>query len=259
MAESKLIALAENLLGAGRKLPENIRRILSRMEAGKSTWAEAQTLASWAGYRSGLELASELSGLGLEGAELAQRVELAVTATLNANYELVSAAAQSVQQGLNTQAGIGLKVQKAKLNRDRVDGLVRELTGKAEDAAALEEWRGVLAQQVENFSRSVVDDTVQANVDSHYRAGLRPKIIRRSSGGCCAWCDALAGSYSYPNEVPDDLYRRHTNCNCLVEYLPGDGKAQNVWTKQVYRADGGAQARKALDVLLTAQRKSRRK
>lgn len=254
MTQLKLIDLAERMLGQNGKLPENIRRILTRMEAGKATWEDAQTLAGWAGYCTGLDLADQLSKLGLEGAEFTAQMGLLVPAALTTNYELVSTAAQSVQQGLNRQARIGLKVQRAALNRDRVDGLVTELSGKAEQ---LEDWGGTLAQQVENFSRSIVDDTIKANAQSHFRAGLQPAIVRRSSGGCCPWCDALAGRYRYPDEVPDDLYRRHTNCDCVVEYLPGDGKAQNVWTKQVYRADGGAERRKALDVMLTAQRRSR--
>ena len=28
------------------------------------------------------------------------------------------------------------------------------------------------------------------------------------------------------------MVRRHDNCDCIVEYYPGDGKKQNVWTKE---------------------------
>ena len=76
-----------------------------------------------------------------------------------------------------------------------------------------------------------MDDTVQKNADFHAKAGLRPKIIRRSSGHCCEWCNQVAGTYVYP-DVPKDVFRRHDNCDCIVEYYPGDGKKQNVWTKE---------------------------
>lgn len=63
------------------------------------------------------------------------------------------------------------------------------------------------------------------------RAGLRPKIIRKEKGNCCKWCKELLGVYEYPN-VPEDVYRRHSHCRCSVDYLPGDGKKQDVWDKQ---------------------------
>ncbi len=60
--------------------------------------------------------------------------------------------------------------------------------------------------------------------------GLSPKIIRKSNGGCCDWCNKLVGTYDY-SAAPGDVYRRHENCNCTVDYDPGSGKTQNVWTK----------------------------
>ena len=48
----------------------------------------------------------------------------------------------------------------------------------------------------------------------------------------CKRCSSLAGVYEYP-DVPEDVYRRHENCRCTVEYDPGDGKKlQNVHTKK---------------------------
>lgn len=50
----------------------------------------------------------------------------------------------------------------------------------------------------------MVDDTVKVNVKHHARLGLKPVVKRVSSANCC---------------------------DCVVEYFPGDGKKQNVWTK----------------------------
>lgn len=82
-----------------------------------------------------------------------------------------------------------------------------------------------------NFSQSVVDDTVKANADFQYKAGLKPKIIRTEAGNCCDWCKGLAGVYAYP-DVLKDVYRRHRFCWCTVDYHPGDGKKQDVWSKK---------------------------
>ena len=73
---------------------------------------------------------------------------------------------------------------------------------------------------------------MKRNAEFQNRAGVSPKIVRKSPTKCCPWCDALVGEYKYPDDVPDDVYRRHDNCNCIVEFYPGDGKKQNVWSKQ---------------------------
>ena len=73
--------------------------------------------------------------------------------------------------------------------------------------------------------------SAKANTDFQYQAGLSPKVIRISSGNCCEWCDSLEGEYYYP-DVPDEVWQRHKNCNCVVEYDPGDGRRQNAHTKE---------------------------
>ena len=82
---------------------------------------------------------------------------------------------------------------------------------------------------ITNYMQSFVDDTMKRNAEFQSRAGVSPKIVRKSPTKCCPWCDALVGEYKYPDDVPDMVYHRHDNCNCIVEFYPGDGKKQNVW------------------------------
>lgn len=44
----------------------------------------------------------------------------------------------------------------------------------------------------------------------------------------------MAGTYSYPDDVPEYIYRRHENCKCLVTYDPRDGsdRVQDVHSKK---------------------------
>lgn len=49
--------------------------------------------------------------------------------------------------------------------------------------------------------------------------------------GCCEWCTRQSGRYEYPDKVPADVYKRHDNCKCTVEYVTNSRK-QNVHTKQ---------------------------
>ncbi len=85
-------------------------------------------------------------------------------------------------------------------------------------------------------SKKIVTDSIKANAELQALSGLKPKIVRKSSGNCCKWCEEIAGTYIYPN-VPDDVYRRHRGCTCTVEYFPGDGRVQNVHSKEWYKAE----------------------
>ena len=63
-------------------------------------------------------------------------------------------------------------------------------------------------------------------------------IIKRTGGfKCCKWCSSLYGIYKYPNEVPKDVYKRHENCTCTVEYIPSLSKRQNVHDKTWKKTD----------------------
>ncbi len=76
-----------------------------------------------------------------------------------------------------------------------------------------------------------MDNTIKANSELQYKAGLRPKIIRKEAGNCCDWCKEVVGVYEYP-DVPKDVWRRNRFCRCTVDYLPGDGRKQDIWSKQ---------------------------
>ena len=52
--------------------------------------------------------------------------------------------------------------------------------------------------------------------------------------GCCPWCSDVAGRYVY-GEEPDDIYRRHDNCDCTVTFENGR-KRQDVWSKREWEA-----------------------
>lgn len=156
---------------------------------------------------------------------IAQRV---VGPTMERAYSDVADIAEETQSILNQNAGLGLKAIRPELNRDRITGIIDRLSSaeKFEDIA----W--ILKAPIQTFCQSVVDDAVKKNVEFQGKAGLKPRIIRKSAGKCCEWCSRLAGTYTYP-DTPHDVYRRHNNCNCTVEFDPGAGKKhQDVWSKK---------------------------
>lgn len=147
--------------------------------------------------------------------------------TLKKNFDLVSGYSGDVQRLLNAQAEIGIKVQKPVLNQDRIDGLVNAVS----DETNFDRIKSFLDDPIVNFCQSIVDDSIDVNCRFQFKAGLHPLITRRLMGKACDWCKNLAGTYDYA-DLPEDIYRRHLRCRCTVEYNPGSGKRQDVWSKK---------------------------
>lgn len=179
--------------------------------------------------------------------------ERLLSAVLGRNHELISSYAADVQTLLNQQARIGLKAQVPEFNNSYKDGLVGRLS--AQDDFDNVKW--ILREPIVIFCQSIVDDSVRANAELHAKAGLSPKIVRKSVGNCCEWCQALVGTYDYYSE-PQDVYRRHRHCRCTVNYYPEGIKSrfrQDVWTRQKEKVEE-RETRKLLNLASVDERKS---
>lgn len=143
------------------------------------------------------------------------------------NFDIVSDYSRDVQEVLNKESNISLKAIKPELNQDRIDGIVNKIC----DYDDFNQGKWLLDEPIKNFTQSIVDDTIKTNAEFQYKSGLRPKIIRKEVGNCCPWCKEVVGVYEYP-DVPKDVYHRHQRCRCTVDYVPGDGKKQDVWSKK---------------------------
>lgn len=152
--------------------------------------------------------------------------ERLVRETFQPAFDVVADACDEAQQWMNDMAGISLKPVRPTLNEDRVNGFVQRLS----EAENYDDIAWILDEPVDNFMRSICDDSVRENAGYHAKAGVPVKIIRTSVGKCCEWCQSLAGSYEYGDE-PNDVYRRHENCRCRTTYVCG-GSFQDVWTKR---------------------------
>lgn len=206
---------------------EIIRNAFATLKAKKATYKTANEFAIEIGEILSKALGASLSADKLPNGKMyyniAQRL---LTDVLGRNHELVSGYASDVQKNLNSEAKIGLTAQVPELNQDRIDGLVNRLASEE----SFDDVKWLLDDPIVNFSQSIVDDSIRKNVEFHHKVGLSPKIVRRVVGHPCKWCKSLEGSYNYP-EVPKNIYRRHGNCRCTVDYHPGNGKKQNVHTK----------------------------
>ena len=147
--------------------------------------------------------------------------------TIGKNYDLIVGYASDVQTQLNNAANTRIRPQVPETNQGRIDGIINKIANEAD----FENVKWLLEEPIINLSQSIVDDIIQSNASFHMSAGLRPKITRVVSGHQpCDWCKNLAGTYEY-NEAPREIYQRHDRCRCTVEYVPGDGRRQDVWSK----------------------------
>lgn len=162
--------------------------------------------------------------------------EKVIPPNLQTNYELIADVARQVQERLNELAGVGIKAVTPVMNQDRIDGIVQKIA----DYEDFDEAKWMLREPIINFSENVADSFVKANAEFQSAAGLKPKIKRILAGGCCEWCEQLAGEYDYP-DVPDDFYRRHDYCRCLVIYEPSKGVFQGVHSKKTYQSQNEAE------------------
>lgn len=207
---------------------EVLKDLLSKLQHSKASYLDANKYAIEIGEILSKALGASLTNEKLPDGKMyyniAQRV---LTDVLGRNHELVSDYAEQVQKNLNSEAKIGLAAQVPELNQDRIDGLVNRLASEE----SFDDVRWLLEEPIVNFTQSIVDDTIRKNAEFHAKTGLVPTISRHSTGRCCKWCDSLVGNYIY-GEEPNNFYRRHQHCTCVIDFHPKNGKRQNSWTKK---------------------------
>lgn len=207
---------------------ERAARLLEQIQGGAGTYRQANEYAQQVGESLADAFLANLSADVLPDGRMYWNIaDRVVRPMLAEDHELVAAAAEQVQTALNKAAGLGLKAQAVPLDEARIKGFLDRLSSELH----YEDVSWILGEPVVNFSQAVVDESIRRNVEFQGKSGLRPRVIRRATARCCRWCSSLAGTYPYPN-VPKDVYRRHENCRCTVEYDPGTGRRQDVWTKE---------------------------
>lgn len=221
-------------------LSENIREVQiveSKLKKRKATYADAERCAQEIGQALVTALREYLPEAKTDGRLYRAAAEVVLEQPMKAAGQDVARIAESIQQILNEEAGIGMRAIVPEMNQDQIDGIITGIC----NADSYEAGKETLFSQVENCMEGYVDDFVRENADFHYGAGLSPTIERIPVGNCCKWCDQLAGKYLY-EEVRDrgnDVFRRHKNCHCQILYNPRDGsrRRQNVHTKKWFSED----------------------
>lgn len=207
---------------------QEIQELIDLLNHKKATYKHANDYAIKLGKLLSDALLGTISSSTLPDGRMYYNIgKRLLESTLGNNHKIITDYTNDVQASLNKKAGINLKIATPELNQDRIDGLVNRLDSEPD----FDKVKWMLGEPIVNFSQSIIDDSIKANSEQHYKVGLTPKIVRKASGHCCEWCQSLVGSYTYP-DVPNDVYRRHQNCRCTVDYKTIDGKRKNVWSKK---------------------------
>lgn len=192
----------------------NISKLMEKLDAGEATYKDAYSFATSIGNARAKAFKSEITSNRLPDGKMYYNIgSRLLNNTLGEDYNLVAEYAQGVQEALNAQRGISLKSLKADKDNDRIKGFIDRLSGEEDyDKIA---W--ILDEPVKVHALSVVDDTIQKNAEFQDKAGIGVKVVRIAEANCCKWCADLDGEYTYPG-VKSEVFQRHDNCRCIVEY-----------------------------------------
>lgn len=216
------------------KADKFIQKVLADVDNGSASLEDISLLSRQLGFRLSTSISAYIKPENLPDGRLYYNIAYTIlTGTLKDNHEIINSVATEVQKAIDRKTNINIKPQKAAFPAERVNALVSSVSA---EGANQEVIKRRLDAPVRNITESFYNDYVKTNAEFRSKSGLKTYITRKTSGGCCKWCSELAGRYEYPDDVPDDIYRRHDNCTCTVTYENGRQR-QDVWSKKTWSAD----------------------
>lgn len=194
---------------------EVVSKIYARIRDGTATHDDSYRFAKTIGDMLETSFKKYLSAESLPDEKMyyniAQRI---LEPTLKVNYKLANDVAVEVQELKNVAAGFNIKGRSVEFNESRLKGLVDRLS--TENFSDVE-W--LVQSPITNFTESAVDDVIRASVEMLEESGITTYVVRTAAGGCCSWCNKLAGVYPYDDVKAqgNDVWKRHENCHCTLD------------------------------------------
>lgn len=202
-----------------------LAEIRKKIRSGKADYEDTAAYSARAGKMIGALFSRRLPEIPPE-----EREQLCVE-LLHDQYIDINAAVDAAQRYLDERLGIQLAPQHAPFDSERGHQIGSSLRDLSKPVETLQRRARAAT---ETTVKSMHDDRMKTEAKFRSRAGLNCFITRKAVSGCCAWCTAMAGRYAY-GEEPDDIYRRHDNCDCTVTFENGR-KRQDVWSKREWEA-----------------------
>ena len=214
---------------------KQIKNLINKLEQGQATYEDAHKYAIELGEILSRAYQENIDGSFFSTDDEYNNVYQLLDNGLTSNYNDITKYTTTLQTNLNKQSGLSIKGQKATQNIDKIEGIAKNIVKQD----TYEKKINGFGENIVNYSQSVVDDTLKKNLDVQSDIGLSPKIQRVAFGKCCKWCSRLAGTYNYPEEAPDDVFKRHKSCRCMTSYVTGRGVKKtykDVWSPNSYNS-----------------------
>lgn len=202
-----------------------LAKLRKKIESGKGTYADTAAYSIRAG-----KLLGEIFSRRLPEIPLEEREPLCVD-LLHDQYIDINVAVDTVQRFRDEVQGFHLAPQHAPFDSKRGHQIGSSLRDLSKPVEVLQR-RAKAA--TETATKAIHDDRMESEAKFRHNAGLDCRITRVAVNGCCPWCSDVAGRYRY-GEEPDDIYKRHDNCDCTVTFENGR-KRQDVWSKREWEA-----------------------
>ena len=197
----------------------------AQARSGLNKWRAAQELASRTGMTAAEALLSDLLKEYPDGKipeEIAKTVAVPV---VKRNYQTVSKVAEAAQTATNREAGIGLKALVPEFDKERAEGIAKNIASLDN----LADHKELIKKEIVNNSRSIVDQTIKKNAEAHEAVGLYTVITRtyddvgvRYRTEPCQWCLDREGTWTHYSEAKaDGVFERHPGCGCVIDYKVG--------------------------------------
>jgi hypothetical protein len=193
---------------------KEISRLLVKIENGTASHADSYQFAQKVSDYLSYAIKKNMTGSTLPNGKLYYHIaEDVLTPLLKNNHALVTSYAKNVQTILNVKDDVPFKGVTAKINTDRIEGICSEFSR----ADKFEETQQELADTIENYSLSSVDDTIKENVRFLSNLGYNEVVERHAESGACKWCRSLDGTYDYSPNMDNTVFKRHKRCKCTID------------------------------------------
>lgn len=209
-----------------RKIAQDAKaaKLQRDVEKGLKVWQAAEEFSS----RTGIHAAEVINSGILEqypDGKIPEDEAKALTLNVCGRvYTYVADVSEKAQQATNDAAGVGLKPLVPEFDRERAEGIGKEIAGYENVSERKEQIR----KEIVNNSRSIVDNTIKVNARAHEAAGLVPRVTRvydgvgLSNGRTCEWCKERCGeNMTYQEAYDKGAFQRHPGCGCEILYSVG--------------------------------------
>lgn len=191
-----------------------VNNLILKIKKGTASHADSYKFAQKTSDFLNYAIKKNMTGSTLPNGKLYYHIaESVLTPLLKNNHALITNYAKDVQSMINKKDDIPFKGKTAKCNLDRVEGICSEYSRPDR----FEETQQELADAIENYSLSSVDDTIKENARFLNSLGYYEAVERHAESGACKWCRSLDGTYDYSPNMDNTVFKRHKRCRCTIE------------------------------------------